>query len=172
MVYMKNATLTVLFTALLAFQATSAEASAGDAFSAGSARFTVIVGSGYAFNNNYLIIGVGAAYFVANGLDLGLDLESWTSGNPRITKISPRLDYVFSTDWALRPYIGAFYRRTLIEGLNDLNSIGGRAGLYYMSGKGVYVGAGLVYESYLSCQTSIYSSCEDTYPEVVVAFTF
>jgi len=117
MVYMKNATLTVLFTALLAFQATSAEASAGDAFSAGSARFTVIVGSGYAFNNNYLIIGVGAAYFVANGLDLGLDLESWTSGNPRITKISPRLDYVFSTDWALRPYIGAFYRRTLIEGL-------------------------------------------------------
>jgi hypothetical protein len=60
----------------------------------------------------------------------------------------------------------------LIEGLEDLDSIGGRAGLYFTSGKGVYVGAGLVYENYLSCQTSIYSSCDDTYPELIVAFTF
>jgi hypothetical protein len=60
----------------------------------------------------------------------------------------------------------------MIEGLDDLDSIGGRAGLYFTSGKGVYVGAGLVYESYLSCQTSIYSSCDDTYPELIVAFTF
>jgi len=168
---MKIATHTVLlFAALITFQAANADA--GDAFSAGSARFTVIVGSGYAFNNSYLIIGVGAAYFVADGLDLGLDFEAWTGGNPSITKISPRLDYVFKTGGSLRPYIGAFYRRTFIEGLDDLNSIGGRAGLYYMSGKNFYVGAGLVYESYLSCQTSIYSSCEDTYPEFVVAFTF
>jgi hypothetical protein len=143
-----------------------------DAFSSGTKRLTVVVGNGYAFDNSYLIIGVGAGYFVANGLDLGLDLEYWTGSSPNITKVSPRLDYVFNTGGALRPYAGVFFRRTLIEGLEDLDSIGGRAGLFFMSGKGVYVGAGLVYESYLSCDAATYSSCNDTYPEIVIAFSF
>ncbi len=143
-----------------------------DAFSSGTTRLSVIVGNGYAFDNSYVLIGVGAAYFIANGLDLGLDFEYWTGSNPGITKVSPRLDYVFNTRSALRPYAGVFYRRTMIEGLNDLNSIGGRAGLYLMSGKGVYVGADVVYESYLSCDSATYSSCSDTYPEVTVAFSF
>jgi hypothetical protein len=104
---------------------------------------------------------------------LGLDYENWSGSNPGITKVTPRLDYVFKTGGALRPYAGVFYRRTMIEGLDDLNSTGGRAGLYLMSGKGVYVGAGLVYESYLSCDTAKYSSCSsDTYTEFVIAFSF
>ncbi len=173
MIYIKKAMLALLlFTALLVFQATSTDAGVGNAFSAGNARLTFIIGNGYAFDNSYLIIGIGAAYFVADGLDLGLDLESWVGVDPHITKISPRIDYVFNTGGSLRPYAGVFYRRTMIEGLNDLDSIGGRAGLYFMSGKSVYVGAGLVYENYLSCQTSIYSSCNDTYPELTVAFSF
>jgi hypothetical protein len=143
-----------------------------DAFSSGTKRLSVVVGNGYAFDNSYLLIGVGAGYFIANGLDLGLDFEWWTGSSPGITKISPRFDYVFNTGGALRPYAGVFYRRTMIEGLDDLNSIGGRVGLYFMSGKGVYVGAGVVYESYLSCDTATYSSCSDTYPEIVVAFSF
>ncbi len=143
-----------------------------DAFSSGTKRLSVVVGNGYAFDNSYLLIGVGAGYFIANGLDLGLDFEYWTGASPSITKVSPRLDYVFNAGSSLRPYAGVFYRRTMIEGLNDLDSIGGRAGLYFMSGKSVYVGAGLVYESYLSCDTATYSSCSDTYPEIVVAFSF
>jgi hypothetical protein len=144
----------------------------GDAFSSGTKRLSVVVGNGYAFDKSYLLIGVGAAYFIANGLDLGLDFEYWTGSSPSITKVSPRLDYVFNTGGALRPYAGVFYRRTMIEGFNDLDSIGGRVGLYSISGKGVYIGAGLVYESYLSCDTAIYSSCSDTYPEFVIAFSF
>lgn len=143
-----------------------------DAFSSGTTRLSVVVGNGYAFDNSYVLIGVGAAYFIANGLDLGLDFEYWTGSDPGITKVSPRLDYVFNTRSVLRPYAGVFYRRTMIEGLNDLNSIGGRAGLYLMSGKGVYVGADVVYESYLSCDSAKYSSCSDTYPEITVAFSF
>jgi hypothetical protein len=143
-----------------------------DAFSAGTKRLSVVVGNGYAFNNSYVLIGVGAGYFFVNGLYLGLDFEYWTGSSPKITKVSPRLDYVLNTGSALRPYAGVFYRRTIIEGLDDLDSIGGRAGLYFMSGKSVYVGAGLVYENYLSCDTAIYSSCNDTYPEVVIAFSF
>jgi len=168
----KRALAFILFTALLAIHATNARAADQDAFSAGSTRLSVVIGSGYAFDKSYVILGVGAAYFIANGLDVGLDFESWTGSSPGITKVSPRLDYVFGTGGPLRPYAGVFYRRTMISGYNDLNSIGGRAGLYYMSGKGVYLGAGLVYESYLSCNTATYSSCSDTYPEIVVAFTF
>jgi hypothetical protein len=156
----------------LAIYATCANASEQDAFSSGTVRLTAVVGNGYAFDNSYLLIGVGAGYFITDGLDLGLDFEYWTGSSPSISKISPRIDYVFNTGSTLRPYIGTFYRLTMIEGYDDLDSIGGRAGLFFVSGKGLYFGAGLVYESYLSCNTSIYSSCEDTYPEIIVAFSF
>ena len=174
MAHMKNITLLAfLFTALLVFQSASAGAAGGaDPFSAGSTKLSVIVGNGYAFNSSYLIIGVGAAYFIANGLDLGLDFESWTGANPGINKISPRIDYVLNTGKSLRPYAGVFYRRTMIDGYEDLDSMGGRAGLFFTSGKGVYFGAGVVYEKYLSCDTSIYSSCDSTYPEFIIAFSF
>jgi len=163
----------LLFTAILSVYATNASAGAGaDPFSAGSTRLSVIIGNGYAFNNSYLLIGVGAAYFFANGLDVGLDLEYWTGSSPGISKISPRVDYVINTGGAIKPYVGAFYRRTMIDGYPDLDSIGGRAGLFLMSGKGVYVGAGVVYENYLSCSNATYSSCDSTYPEFIVAVSF
>jgi hypothetical protein len=169
----KNTTLAVLlFTTLLVFQAAIVNAAERDPFSAGSTRLAVIVGNGYAFDNSYLIIGVGAAYFFANGLDLGLDMEFWTGSNPSITKISPRIDYVFNTGGPLRPYAGLFYRRTMIDGWDDLDSMGGRAGLFFTSGKGLYFGAGLVYENYLDCDTATYTSCDDTYPEFIIAVSF
>jgi hypothetical protein len=173
MTQMKNTTfLAFLFVSLLVLQSASADAADRDAFSAGNSRLTVVIGNGYAFDSSYLIIGVGAAYFVANGLDLGLDFESWTGANPGINKISPRIDYVLNTGKSLRPYVGAFYRRTMIDGYEDLDSMGGRAGLFFTSGKGLYFGAGVVYEKYLSCDTATYSSCDDTYPEFIIAFSF
>ena len=114
----------------------------------------------------------GTNLFQEDDYSLELDFEYWTGSSPSITKISPRIDYVFSTGSTLRPYIGTFYRRTMIEGLGDLDSMGGRAGLYFMSGKNVYIGADVVYESYLSCDSATYSSCSDTYPEITVAFSF
>jgi len=175
MAYMKNFTLAFfLFIILFAGQVTSAVAGVAvqDAFSAGNTRLTAVVGNGYAFDKSYLIIGVGAAYFIVNGLDAGLDFEYWTGATPGISKVSPRVDYVFNTGGALRPYTGVFYRRTMIDGLPDLNSVGGRAGLFFMTGRNVYIGAGLVYESYMSCNTTTYSSCSSTYPEFVIAVSF
>jgi hypothetical protein len=169
---LKSTFLVLLFSTLIVFQAANVKAADRGEFSKGSTRLAVIVGNGYAFDNSYLLIGVGAAYFVANGLDLGLDMEFWTGSNPNITKISPRIDYVFNTGGSLRPYTGVFYRRTMVDGLEDLDSMGGRAGLFFMSGKGLYFGAGVVYENYLSCDKAIYTSCDDTYPEILIAFSF
>ncbi len=170
-------TRTIAVSALLAFlllcATLPAHAGAGrDPFTDGSMRLSVVVGNGYAFDESYLIVGLGFGYFVAKGLELGLDAESWSGANPGITKISPEVRYVVPTNGAIRPYIGVFYRWTMIENLDDLTSLGGRAGIYFLSGRGSYFGAGVVYEKYLSCDESVYRSCSDTYPEIIFAITF
>lgn len=171
------ATRTIAMLAVLAFlllcATLPADAGVGrDPFADGSMRLSVVVGNGYAFDQSYLVVGVGFGYFVAKGLELGLDAESWSSGDPGITKISPAVRYVVPTSGAIRPYIGAFYRWTMIENLDDLNSLGGRAGIYFLSGQGFYFGGGIVYEKYLSCDEAVYRSCSDTYPEIIFAITF
>jgi len=149
-----------------------ANAAGRDPFAEDSMRLSVVLGNGYAFDQSYLIVGVGFGYFVASGLELGLDVESWSSGNPGITKISPEVRYVVPTNSAIRPYIGAFYRWTLIENYDNLTSVGGRAGIYFLSSHGSYFGAGMVYEKYLSCDEAVYSSCSSTYPEIIFAIAF
>jgi len=165
-------TLFAVLAVLLVCAAPLAAAADRDPFSSGSGRASVLIGNGYAFNESYLIVGVGVGYFFAKGLEVGLDAEFWSGSNPGITKISPEVRYVVPTGSALRPYVGAFYRRTLIENHDDLNSTGGRAGLYLVSGQGSYFGAGVVYEKYLSCDQSVYNSCSDTYPEIIFAIAF
>jgi hypothetical protein len=82
------------------------------------------------------------------------------------------VQYVFHQVPVLKPYIGAFYRRTYVDGLPDINSAGGRAGVYVQAGRNAYVGAGAVYESYLDCNTTTYRSCSDTYPELSFTVAF
>jgi hypothetical protein len=168
----RTITLLLALAILLLHTAPPVQAADRDPFADGSMRLSVLVGNGYAFDESYLVIGVGFGYFVANGLELGLEGESWSSGTPGITKISPALRYVIPTNSAIRPYIGAFYRRTMIESYDDLDSVGGRAGVYFLSGRGSYFGAGMVYEQYLSCNKVIYHSCNDTYPEIIFAIAF
>jgi len=173
---MRMMTLIIALFAVLAFplfcSTPPADAADRDPFANGSMRLSVLVGNGYAFDESYFILGVGFGYYLVNGLELGLDIESWLGASPGITKISPAVRYVVPTDGPIRPYIGAFYRRTIIDSYDDLNSVGGRAGIYFMSGRGSYFGAGVVYEKYLSCDTAIYNSCDDTYPEITFAIAF
>jgi hypothetical protein len=164
--------LITLLALLLLCATPPADAADRDPFADGSMRLSVLVGNGYAFNESYFIVGVGFGYYLVKGLELGLDVESWLSGSPGITKISPSVRYVVPTNSPIRPYIGAFYRRTMIDNYDDLDSVGGRAGVYFMSGRGSYFGAGVVYEKYLSCDTAIYQSCDDTYPEITFAIAF
>lgn len=165
-------TTAVLALCLLPALAAPLTAPAADPFASGSLRGSVLVGNGYAFNESYVIVGVGIGYFAAKGFEIGLDGEWWTSGNPDISKISPAVRYIVPTNGAARPYVGAFYRRTMIENYEDLDSTGGRAGLYFLSGKGSYFGIGGVYEKYLSCTETVYRSCSETYPEIIFAVAF
>ena len=134
-----------------------------DFFSRGNTSVSVIVGSGQAFNESYTIVGGGLNYYVLNGLSLGLEAEFWLGGDPSIFKLSPQLQYVFTSHSDTRPYIGAFFRKAKIDGLQDLDSIGYRVGVYLSSGSDYNLGAGLVFEDYQDCNEAVFISCSTSF---------
>jgi hypothetical protein len=155
--------------------ATAGTGGIGTTFSKGSTSVGVVVGSGSAFDDNYTILGVGFGYYVTDGLELGIDLQRWISGDPTITKISPQIRYVFTQTQTIKPYIGAFYRRTSFDDykgieLDDQDSFGYRAGAYFSTNNRVYIGAGVVYEEYTDC--SRFTDCSDTSPELLFTVSF
>ena len=164
----------ILFTAacLIGIVAPAAAADVAGVFSKGRTHFSVVAGNGYAFNESYFVLGIGASYYLIDGLDVGLHVETWSGGDPTMTKVTPSVQYVFYQMPRVKPYVGAFYRRAYIENYQDLDSAGGRAGVYFAAGSNTFFGAGAVYESYLDCDKSVYRDCSDTYGEVTLTFAF
>lgn len=147
-------------------------AGASGMFRQGQTHFMLAAGSGNAFNNNYTIFGAGASHYVLDGLGVGVSYENWSGGSPGINKWSPFVQYVFNPASSVQPFVGGFYRHASVAGLPSLNSVGVRAGAYVAAGSSSVIGLGLVYESYLDCQTSVYSACNDSYPEISFVFGF
>jgi hypothetical protein len=144
----------------------------GGNFSQGRANFAITGGTGYAFGDSYFVLGLGVNYYLFDGFAVGLSVESWSGSNPGLQKVTPSVQYVFPQIAHINPYVGAFYRRTFIDGLPDLDSVGGRAGVYIPAGRTAYVGIGAVYESYTDCNNTVYHSCSETYPEVSFTISF
>jgi hypothetical protein len=172
-------TLVVIFILLgasrVSLAASAGTGGVGTAFSKNSTSVGVVLGSGSAFNDNYVILGLGLGYYVVKGLELGIDLQHWFSGEPSITKVSPQIRYVFTQPKVIKPYIGAFYRRTYYGSyrgidLDDQDSYGYRAGAYFSTDNRVYIGGGVVYEEYKDC--SLFTDCSSTYPEILFTVSF
>lgn len=161
----------LLLTMLLVLTASAQVARAGVMFGKGDTNFGVMAGSGYAFNESYLIIGASATYYVIDGLGVGLSIENWSGGDPGLTKYSPYLQYVYYQA-KVKPYVGVFYRDTDISGQPSIYSYGSRAGIYASAGRSAYFGAGFVHESYIDCDTKTYTTCSETYPEFTFIFAF
>ena len=145
------------------------------AFSQGSTSVGIVAGSGSAFQDDYIILGLGVGYYVVKGLEIGVDAQYWFSGDPYIAKLSPNIRYVFTQLEGIKPYAGAFYRRTYFGDINgisidDQESLGYRAGAYISTNNGVYIGGGVVHEEYLNCTALI--DCSTTYPEVLLQVSF
>jgi hypothetical protein len=145
---------------------------AGTSFGQGRTQFSVFGGGGSAFSQTYLVLGVGANYYVLEGLGLGLNFESWLGNTPGIYKLTPSAQYVFTQVPSVQPYLGVFVRRVFIENLSDLNSVGVRGGAYLPAGPNMHLGLGGVYENYLDCNESSYDSCSDFYPEISFTIGF
>jgi len=145
---------------------------AGTSFGQGRATLSVFGGSGSAFSQSYFVLGVGANYYVVQGLGLGLNFESWLGNTPGIYKLTPNVQYVFTLIPSVQPYVGVFYRRVFVDDLSDLNSVGTRVGAYLPVGPNTHFGLGGVYEKYLDCNQSSYHSCDDFYPEISFTVSF
>ncbi len=158
-----------------ALAASAGTGGVGTAFSKGSTNFSVVIGSGSAFDDDYTILGLGVGYYVTHGLEIGIDLQRWFSGEPTITQVSPQIRYVFTEPKTIKPYVGAFYRRTSYDDFNgieidDQNSFGYRAGAYFSTNNRVNVGAGVVYEKFNDC--SRLTDCSTTSPEILFTVNF
>jgi hypothetical protein len=141
-------------------------------FSRGRKRVSVVAGWAHSFDDDYLLLGIGAGYFIRNGIDVGLDFEGWFIGDPTVYKLSPRVDYVLWKMQRVKPYAGAFYRWNFVGGgFEDQKSLGGRVGAYYKGDRGGMAGAGVVYERYLNLDDRLGSS-DVIYPEFFFAVSF
>jgi hypothetical protein len=160
---------TILYLAILTLSLSSMKMNAS-AFSEGSVSFDIVAGAGQAFNKNYTVLGVGIGYYVAQGLEVGIDIEHWFSSEPSITKVSPQIKFVFSELGDIKPYAGGFYRETFIDNQSEEGSFGFRGGAFFSSSNGMNIGAGIVYEEYLDCDKVV--ECSTTYPEVRFSLNF
>ena len=99
---------------LVAVVSTPAARAADVAGAFGQGRTHVVVsgGTGSAFNQNYLVLGLGLSYYVIDGLNVGIFAESWSGNDPHFYTLTPSVQYVFFQVPKVKPYVGAFYRRT------------------------------------------------------------
>ncbi len=162
---MPRAVLLLLTLVTLAFPA----AAAAGGFDRGAVRIDLGVARGRAFDRDYTIYGLGAGYYVADGIEVGLDYSAWRGDGPDIDQYSPGIRLVLQAG-GMRPYLGAFYRATRVDGVADTDAWGGRAGFYVAAGRGAHWGVGVAYLRYLDCDEAVHGSCSETYPEFSLVF--
>jgi hypothetical protein len=169
---MRSMFVSLAFAVATGFTPAAGAADVAGVFRQGSTQAVISGGTGYAFKETYFVLGLGANYYIVDGLNVGLAFEWWSGSSPGIYKLTPSVQYVFHQVPTLKPYVGVFYRRTYVDGLADINSMGGRAGAYLQAGRNTYIGGGVVYEKYVGCDSGVYRSCSDTYPELSITFAF
>ena len=140
-------------------------------FAAGRLRVGLGGGTTGTFGKQYWVIGGGAGYYVADGVELGLDLQYLFNSDPNVLEVAPGVRYVAWFVPVLKPYVGAFYRHWFVSGddFDDADSVGARGGVFYVSPGGrAAIGVGVVYEALLDCSGD---ACTDIYPELALSFS-
>lgn len=163
----------ILFTCLLLIQSFAwTEGMSADIFSQGHTRLSIEGGYGTWNSHDYGILGLGAGYYVADGLEAGVDGEAWLGNVPHLYSVSPEMRYTFFQFETYKPYLGGFYKRSVYDRLTPLDSVGGRAGFATMISPHVALSAGVVFEKYFNCDSDRYGTCSQTYPEIGFAFAY
>lgn len=161
----------IIFTLLI-----MASVLSGDVFDRGRTSVGIVVGSSYAYGEQYTILGVGVDYFVANGLSVGAGYRGWFGGNPSINQLTLASSYYIPLSKKFRPYIGAFLRETYMnyDAIDDKDylSYGARGGLAITMSPNSYVSFGYAYEEYSDCKDKPYLDCSSSYPEIVFSLAF
>ena len=140
-------------------------------FDQGKMNLSISGGSTSNFDKRYFAIGAGFGYFVLNGLELGTAAVHQFGDGPSISQIQPRVRYVVQPlvgKFPLIPYVGAFYNHWFIgDGFEDVDAIGGRGGLIYISGR-LLLGLGVAVERTVS---ECIEDCTQVYPDFSISLS-
>jgi hypothetical protein len=141
-------------------------------FQQGAVGLALTVATAFEGDNEYLILGGGLGFYVANGFQIGIDGALWVFDSPTIGTVTPKVEYVLSPIPIIKPYLGGFFRHYIVgDGRDDFQSAGGRAGAYIVPGDAAYFGFGALYEHQLDCGRRVIP-CDQWYPEITVAVSF
>jgi hypothetical protein len=128
-------------------------------------------GSHTSLGEHYYAVGGGMGYYVLDGVEVGLGTSHQWGDGPAITQLTPSLRYVAQPlvgHSPLIPYIGVFGSRYFVyEGNDDVNSLGGRAGLIYVGGS-LLLGLGIAVERVVSECTE---DCTSVYPDLTLSLS-
>lgn len=140
-------------------------------FRGGRFRLGISIGGGTYGTETYFIPGFSVGYFLLNGLEVHVDTDFWLIGDPFLATPSPGLRYVFWMLPKVHPYLGGFFRHYFVgSGYDDANSVGARAGVYFMTGRRSFFGLGAAYEHML--EDHLFASRDFIYPEISFVFAF
>ena len=136
-------------------------------------QFTLVLGAGRhsTLGTSYVSVGVGAGYFVLDGLDVELLGVHAFGGPPSINGVSPSVRYVAQplAHWPVIPYARAFYKHWFYgDPYEDVDTAGAGAGLLHVNGR-LIIGLGVIYEQVIS---ECFTDCDSVYLDVTLAFRF
>jgi len=126
-------------------------------------------GSQNTLGEHYYTVAGGMGYYVLDGVEVGLGTAHQWGDGPSITRLTPSLRYVAQPlvrHSPVVPYVGVFGSRYFVyEGNDDVNTLGGRAGLIYVGGS-VLFGLGVAVEQIVSECTE---DCTSVYPDFTLS---
>ncbi len=133
-------------------------------------RFGLSLGgsSQSSFGVQYFAVGAGMEYFVLDGVGLGVSGVLELGDGPTIGRLMPALRYVAKPlvgRSPLVPYVGVFYDHWFIGQNPDIDGIGARAGLLYVS-HSLVLGLGVAVEEQVSKCTM---DCTLVYPDLTLS---
>ncbi len=141
-------------------------------FDRGSIGIEVAAGSMEAFGFRYFGLGAGVDYYVLDGVAVGLFALHEFGGGPSLNQVKPSLTYVAHSlvgQWPFIPYVGGFYKHWFVgDDYDDVDSLGARAGIYYLNQR-FLAGLGVAVEQIVS---SCENDCTLVSPDVTLGITF
>lgn len=140
-------------------------------FDRGKFGLGIYGGTQSTLGHRYFAIGGSVGYYLLDGVEIGLGaLEQFGEG-PNIAKLTPSLRYVVQPlvgKSPVIPYVGTFYNHWFISsGVVDIDTLGGRAGLLFVSGK-LILGLGVAYEHVIS---ECVMDCSSIYPDITISLS-
>jgi hypothetical protein len=104
------------------------------------------VGTTFAYDNTYASANLGVGYIMKLGITPNVELSYAFGSDPNVWSLRPGVTWFMPVPM-LSPYVGAYYARWFVSGLDDRNGVGGRAGISL----GRLLSLGVTYERALDC---------------------